>query len=69
MKSTFPLSVAAGWARLVALFVVDVALVAAGAAVAGRPGWWAGAAIDTQGPAMLLSSGAPVASTAPTVST
>ena len=28
-----------------------------------------GAAIDTQGPAMLLSSGAPVESTAPTVST
>lgn len=45
MKSTFPLSVAAGWARLVALFVVDVALVAAGAAVAGRPGWWTGAGV------------------------
>ena len=45
MKSTFPLSVAAGWARLVALFVVDVALVAAGAAVAGRPGWWIGAGL------------------------
>ena len=26
MKSTFPLSVAAGWARVVAVFVVDVAL-------------------------------------------
>jgi type VII secretion protein EccE len=45
MRSTFPLSVAAGWPRLVALFVVDVALVATGAAVAGRPGWWAGAAL------------------------
>jgi type VII secretion protein EccE len=45
MRTTFPLSVAAGWPRLVALFVVDVALVATGAAVAGRPGWWAGAAL------------------------
>ncbi|WP_101953415.1 type VII secretion protein EccE [Mycobacterium intracellulare] len=45
MRSTFPLSVAAGWPRLVALFVVDVAVVATGAAVGGRPGWWAGAAL------------------------
>ena len=45
MKSTFPLSVAAGWARVVAVFVVDVGLVAAGAAVAGRPGWWTGVGV------------------------
>ena len=45
MKSTFPLSVAAGWARLVAVFVVDVGLVAAGAAIAGRPGWWTGVGV------------------------
>ena len=45
MKSTFPLSVAAGWARVVAVFVVDVGLVAAGAAAAGRPGWWAGVGV------------------------
>ncbi|WP_142399758.1 type VII secretion protein EccE, partial [Mycobacterium marinum] len=43
MKSTFPLSVVAGWARMVAVFVIDVGLVAAGAA-AGRPGWWAAVA-------------------------
>lgn len=42
MKSSFPLGVAAGWARVVAVFVVVVALVALGAAVGGRPGWWAG---------------------------
>jgi type VII secretion protein EccE len=45
MKSTFPLSVAAGWARVVAVFVVDVGLVAAGAAAAGRPGWWTGVGV------------------------
>lgn len=44
MKSTFPLSVAAGWARVVAVFVVDVAVVSVGAA-AGRSGWWAGVAL------------------------
>ncbi|ASL12270.1 type VII secretion protein EccE (plasmid) [Mycobacterium europaeum] len=42
MKSNFPLSVAASWARVVAVFVVDVAVIAAGAAAAGRPGWWVG---------------------------
>ncbi|WP_204815311.1 type VII secretion protein EccE [Mycobacterium riyadhense] len=45
MKLTFPLSMAVGWARVVAVFVVDVGLVAAGAAAAGRPGWWVGVAV------------------------
>ena len=45
MTPTFPLGVAACWARVVAVFVLDVALVAAGTAVAGRTGWWVGAAL------------------------
>lgn len=44
MTPTFPLKVAAGWQRLVAVFVTDVALLWAGSAVAERAGWWAGAA-------------------------
>jgi type VII secretion protein EccE len=47
MTPTFPLGLAAGWARVVAVFIVDVALLAAGAAAAGRPGWWAGAALGS----------------------
>ncbi|GAB4666664.1 type VII secretion protein EccE [Mycobacterium avium] len=39
MKPAFPLSVAASWPRVVAVFLVDVALLAAGS-MAGRPGWW-----------------------------
>lgn len=42
MKSSFPLGVAAGWGRVVAVFVVDVAVIAGAAAAAGRPGWWVG---------------------------
>lgn len=62
MKPSFPLSVAAGWARVVAVFVVDVALVAAGAAAAGRPGWWAGigAATLVTVLALLCWRGAPL---------
>lgn len=47
MTPTFPLGVATSWARVVAVFVVDVALLAAGVAAAGRPGWWAGAALGS----------------------
>ena len=43
MTPTFPLGLALGWARVVCVFVVDVALLAAGTAVGGRPGWWVGA--------------------------
>ncbi|BAN91975.1 MULTISPECIES: type VII secretion protein EccE [Mycobacterium] len=62
MKSTFALSVAAGWARVVAVFVVDVAVVAAAAAAGGRPGWWAGvaAAALITGLALLCWRGAPL---------
>ena len=42
MTPTFPLGVAASWARVVGVFVVDVALLAAGAAAGGRTGWWVG---------------------------
>jgi type VII secretion protein EccE len=45
MTPTFPLGVAASWARVVAVFVLDVALLAAGSAAAGRAGWWVGAAL------------------------
>ena len=45
MTPTFPLGVAASWARVVAVFVLDVALLAAGTAAAGRTGWWVGAAL------------------------
>ncbi|WP_223163956.1 hypothetical protein, partial [Mycobacterium simiae] len=45
MTPAFPLGVAAGWARVVAVFVADTALLGAGAAAGGRPGWWAGAVL------------------------
>ena len=62
MKSAFPLSVAAGWARVVAVFVVDVGLVAAGAGIAGRPGWWTGVGVGllVSLAALLCWRGAPV---------
>lgn len=45
MKSSFPFSVAASWPRVVAVFIVDVGLLAAGVTVAGRPGWWSGVGV------------------------
>ncbi|MEE6140614.1 type VII secretion protein EccE [Mycobacterium sp. 050128] len=62
MKSTFPFSVAASWARVVALFVVDVGLVALGTALAGRPGWWTGVgvAVVVAVLALLCWRGAPL---------
>jgi type VII secretion protein EccE len=41
----FPLGVAAGWARVVSVFVADVGLLAAGGALGGRLGWWAAAVL------------------------
>jgi type VII secretion protein EccE len=66
MKSTFPLSVTAGWARVVAVFVVGVGLVAVGVAAGGRPGWWAGvgAAGLVAVLALLCWRGAPLATLA-----
>ena len=62
MTPTFPLSLALGWARVVAMFVVDVALLAAGAAAAGRVGWWAGvgAAVLITGTALVRWRGSPL---------
>ena len=45
MTATFPVSLTIGWARLIIVFVVDVALLAVGGAASGRSGWWAGAAV------------------------
>ncbi len=50
MTPTFPVSLAVGWARVVTVFVVDVALLAGVGAAAGRSGWWAGA-----GAALLIT--------------
>lgn len=51
MTPTLPLGLALGWARLVSVFVADVALLGAGMVVAGRPGWWTGLLV-----AVLLSA-------------
>jgi type VII secretion protein EccE len=42
VTAAFPLSVAASWRRLVAVFVVAVVCVFTGAAVGARSGWWVG---------------------------
>lgn len=62
MRTSFPLSVAAGWARLVAVFVIDVAVVATGATAAGRAGWWTGVgvALLIAALALLCWRGAPL---------
>lgn len=62
MKSTFPFGLTASWVRVVAVFVVDVAVVVVAAAARGRPGWWSGvaaAAVITL-LALLCWRGAPV---------
>lgn len=53
MTPTLPLGLALGWARLVCVFVVDVALLGAGVSAAGRLGWWTALAV-----AVLLSAAA-----------
>jgi type VII secretion protein EccE len=62
MTSTFPLGLALGWARLVSVFVADVALLGAGMAAAGRAGWWTGlaAGVLLSAAALVCWRGAPL---------
>ncbi|MDP7739540.1 type VII secretion protein EccE [Mycobacterium paragordonae] len=64
MTPTFPLGLALGWARLVCVFVIDVALLGAGVALAGRPGWWTALAVAVlvSVAALLCWRGAPLLS-------
>lgn len=45
MKPTLPLGLRIGWGRLVAVFVVDVAVLWLGGVLGGRAGWWAAAVL------------------------
>lgn len=62
MTPAFPLGLALGWARLVCVFVADVALLGAFVAAAGRPGWWTGlaAAVLLSVAALVCWRGAPL---------
>lgn len=62
MTPSFPLGLALGWGRLVCVFVVDVALLGAGVAAAGRPGWWTALAVAVLASvaALLCWRGAPL---------
>lgn len=60
----FPLGVAVGWPRLIVLFLICVALLAIGAAIPIRDGWWtaAGVAIAVTIVALVTWRGAPLVS-------
>ncbi|MBY0440816.1 MAG: type VII secretion protein EccE [Mycobacteriaceae bacterium] len=47
MTPKFRLGMTAGWGRVVAVFMVDAALLGAGVTAAGRPGWWVGAVLGS----------------------
>lgn len=62
MTAAFPLGLALGWARLVSVFVADMALLGVGVSAAGRPGWWTAlvAAVLLSAAALVCWRGAPL---------